>query len=154
MSVLVLDPKIISYIRKGLVFAAYNGTVDALHSYTIFAHFKDKDVEVEADRIMSSLYLMNQRSYSARYREEDKDHDLWNFVRKTMGLPCPFQLLKYAQCLEYNIEIDTINSKYENKVTDQELADYEMLKRWEYEIMSAIVNQHQKYKDAKWSEPV
>lgn len=154
MSVLVLDPKTIDYIRKGLVFTAYNREVNVHWSGTIHSHFRDKDVEAEADRLMSSLYLLNQRSYSAAYREEDKDHDLWKFVRKTMGIPCPFQLVKYIQCLLYNIEIDTINSKYETKVSDQELADHKMIEMWEHQILTAIVGMNNKYKDAKWSEPV
>lgn len=154
MSVLVLDPKVISYIRKGMIYAAYNSTCDALFSSTLHMHFRDKDVETETDRIIASLYLLNQRSYSARYREEDKDHDLFNFVRRKVGLPNPFQLLKYVQSLEYNIEISTINSKFDKWVTKQEITDYELLKTWEQELTNSIIGQMQEYKDAKWSEPV
>lgn len=154
MSVLVLDPKVISYIRKGMIYAAYNKTCDALFSSTMHMHFSDKDVETETDRIVASLYLLNQRSYSARYREEDKDHDLFNFVRRKVGLPNPFQLLKYVECLMYNIEIDTINEKFDKWVTKQEQYDYKLLKKWRDELMSSIIDQMQEYKDAKWSEPV
>lgn len=153
MSVLVLDPKVISYIKRGLEYAAHNSVSDALHSSAIWSHFKDfSGVFDESERLMKSLYDLNQYSYSSKYKEQEFS-DLYLFVKPTIGIVCPYQLLKYVECLNYNIEPETILTSG-MELTDRQLLDIKLFEDWEYDITKAIVWSMEKYDKAQWSNPV
>lgn len=153
MSVLVLDPKAISYIKRGLEYAAHNAVCDELHSSTIWGHFKNfSGVFEESDRLMRSMYELNQLSYDLKYKHEEFSN-LYRFVLPTIGIVCPYQLLKYIECLNYNIESDTILSSG-GTLSDRQLLDIKLFEDWEYDILKALVHSTKKYKDAKWSDPI
>jgi len=60
------------------------------------------------------------------------------------------QLHKYVSCIGYNIELSTIAKA--RIVMNQDKMDYDLLKKWQEDITSAIVTSMQEWKDAKWSD--
>ena len=142
MSVLVPDMKVFQYVHAGILKAAYNSTIDSFYSYSVVKHFKGcVDFEAEADRIIKSWMNLNEFSYNVRYKEESKTLLSEFFTSSFVNLN-PFQLLKYLECLNYNIEISPELFK----------ADLQLLKAFTIEITSAIVSNMPEYKAAKWSE--
>lgn len=97
MSVLIPDDQVFNYLRSGIEKAAHNRTCDEWWSHRIFSHFKDKDIETEARRLVESWMQLNDWSYSVKYGEEVETKI--KLRRKTLHKPMQVhQLLKYAQC--------------------------------------------------------
>lgn len=159
MSVLVMNPKCFEYIRCGLILAAYRTTVDAFHSGAIYAHFKNRDVETEATRLIKSWAALNDLSFCVAYNQ--KGDSLCEFNGPRTYQIIPVQLLKYVECLLYNIELETIASKksYSSgtvqnvpNVTNLMREDHALLKAWCGDIKDRIIGNLLEYELAHWSE--
>lgn len=159
MSVSIVAPEIMSYIHSGLEIAAYSSVVDLKHAGSIHSHFRHYDVETESKRLIESWCELNRLSYWAAYN--DKADNLYPFIQFKHHTTNIYQLLKYATCLYYNIELDTIKAKnsYRNgpveglpEFTNLQKRDYQLLKKWIDEIKDAIISNIIDYELANWSD--
>lgn len=137
MSVLCLDLPVFNYIREGIKKAAYNRTVNEFYFYSICEHFRDKDIEAESLRLVTSWCDMNEKSYCQKYKSEPYQQ-VCRFIRPKYVQVEILQFIKYLKCLRYNIEIEgedlgTLNSL----ITD---------------AMGAYIGNLEAYKNAKRSE--
>lgn len=149
MSVLIPNDEVFNYLYSGLERAAYKIECDEWYSNQIMRHFKDKDIETEARRLVESWMQLNDWSYSIKYGQDVETKI--KLRRKTLHKPMEVhQLLKYAQCVSYNIEKETIESAG-NKLTSQGKSDLWLLEQWILDIAMSIINQTPEYKTATWS---
>jgi hypothetical protein len=150
MSVLTLDTPVINYIRAAIEQASYSTVVDSGHYPSIIRHMKDngsngyRDIEAESLRLVRSWSGLNDKSYAGRYREPYTDNMEEIQAQSPFKPIKPVQLLKYVQCLIYNIEPEHFT------MTEQEAADYKLLKRLERDISQAIISQMPEYIKAEW----
>jgi hypothetical protein len=158
MSVLIPDMGVFTYVKSGFVYAANNRSIDDKYSESISSHCRDRFTEEEAVRWTKNLLLLNCKSYAARYRE--KLDDLRPFF-KDHNVPIKaVQLLKYLQCIQYNIELRTIENGYSEAdeksvkfdVTEQDRKDVKLLDDFIRDIQYSIVSQMPEYANAKYSE--
>lgn len=144
MSVLVPDLKVYNYIQCGIEKIAYNSVIDEFYSNSIQKHFKNcPDISKESKRLILSWLNLNQWSYNKRYKDND-DCDLTKFYHEdyTHKKLSAIQLLKYLQCIEYNIEIEP--EDYKN--------DLQLLKDCIKELTESIVNNLPEYKSSSWCD--
>ena len=143
MSVMMLDLPIYNYFRAGIEKAAYNNEINEFYFYSVRKHFENKDIPTEAFRIVKSWSNMNEKSYCNRYNE--KNQNLSEFIEPTYThKPLEIiQFIKYLQCLIYNIEIIPFS--------EQEKADFELLKNILDDSMNAYISNLEEYKKASWS---
>lgn len=147
MSVQTLSPENLNYIKIGIERAAYNNQVNDFYYYPIHLHFKDKDIEKESKRLISSWADLNMKSYCLKYKDD-------NFVNMAdfMGhYPTKkplkaIQLLKYVECLSYNIEPEHW------ELTEQEKQDLALLNKTKDAIAYAIVGSLPEYEKAAWND--
>jgi hypothetical protein len=164
MSVLVPDTGVFEYVCHGLKRVAYNKTCDEFYSWPISKHFQNKDVDAEAARLVKSWAYLNELSYAVGYNEMNKQFYSAGQItgRKIYNLH-PAQLWKYIHCINYNIDIATIDSKQSfrrgevNKIPDltsQQRADRILLEEWYVSMAVALAEHTPGYEDAKYSDPV
>lgn len=155
MSVQCPNPDLFEYVRNGIETAVYRSQCDEFYAENIRQHFKNKDTETESLRLVRSWCDLNERSYCAAYsHHKDTSYDnmkSWISKNGKNFELCPFQLLKFLFFISYNIKLDTITSKG-GEVTKQELDDYSLLKKWQEQLMYAIISQDERYKYAGWSD--
>lgn len=155
MSVLIMHEKAYEYVLNGLITTAFRRTCDELYAYGISQHFKGKDINAEATRLVTNWAKINELSFNARYNDTGLIH--YRQINKSAiwKVDC-YQLLKYIDCINYNIEIDTIEKSPIVKVGSVTWAefkeDYELLKKWQYELTRAIVTKRTEYDNAEWSK--
>ena len=142
MSVLVPDHKVFSYIHSGMRTAEARNTCDAKYSYIIKSYFGNKDFEKESKRLVRNWLNMIERSYNAAYKETGVTG---NLLRLEWVDFTPIQLLKFLECVEYNIETPGIQ-------TPQDKKDFDLLKAWRGDLSTAIIHALPEYETAKWSE--
>lgn len=150
MSVLIPNDEVFNYIHAGMTRAAYRRVCDEWYSGTMSSHFKHYDIEKESKRLIESWMELNLLSYHIKYRENRDELQVAfkeTYTHKEMQ---EHQLLKYIQCVDYNIEIETIEDLLE--ISEQQRKDYKLLKQWCNDVMIAIINETPKYKKATWSE--
>lgn len=145
MSVLILDTPQINYIRVAIERAAYNTEVNDSYYYVIVSHMRGKDIETESLRLARSWAALNDKSYSYKYKEPYVDNTDEIEIEGPFKPITPVQLLKYVQCLIYNIEPEHF------EMTAQEIEDYDLLKKLELNICTAIIANSEEYKTAGWS---
>lgn len=154
MSVLIPDLKVYNYILNGLQKSAYRSVIDEYYSHCMVRHFESKDIDKESKRLVKSWLDMNHKSYQYRYEDGKEEASLWQFITKEIVYTLkPLQLLKYIQCVLYNIELDTIKDG-EGEVTKQQEDDFKLLDTWREELAFSIINKIPEYDQAKWSEAV
>lgn len=155
MSVLVADLEVYEYICCGLKYAAVNKTCDDLYSSSVSQHMKNKDWEEESLRLTKVWCRLNIECFDIQYKDKDVDNGLSmeTFLtgRRIVHLQA-VQLLKYVECVSYNIALNTI--KKVRQLNAEELADLQLLHTWKREIMEAILHQLEEYKSAAWSEGI
>lgn len=149
MSVLIPNDEVFNYLYHGLETAAYKSVCDEWFSSKIRSHFKDKDIETEGRRLVESWMTLNDLSYAVKYKG-DVEVKL-KLRRKAIHKPMQVhQLLKYVQCVDYNIEKSTIEEV--RTLNNQQKTDLWLLQQWALDIASGIINQTPEYKAATWSE--
>lgn len=149
MSVLVPDNKVFNYVHSGLQNAAYNTVINQWYSHSIKSHFRNADIETESRRLIESWMELNLLSYYIKYKENRINIKIKfrpDFTHKEMN-EC--QMLKYLQCINYNIEPCTIEDLME--LSQQQKDDLVLLKNWANEMAVSIVGQMPSYKTATWS---
>ena len=99
---------------------------------------------MDVEKTFETLRNMNHKSYAVRYDEDDDSEELpYAYVPNNVKIN-EFQLLKYLQCIEYQIELDTMNFNERRSLS--------LLKEWIKNLMSGIVYNIKEYKDAEWCE--
>lgn len=159
MSVLIPEMKVFEYVQNGFVYAANNRTCDDLFASCIFHACQEKGMDQifsEAKRWVKNLITLNCKSYAARYREKELC-DLAPFYKERTHKVEALQLLKYLQCIEYNIEMQTIEKGYgfdtiKFEVTDQDRKDFALLQRFIADLKDSIIQQLPQYQNAKYSD--
>lgn len=127
MSVMLLDDK---------VFATVLNNIGNFREYPYHMPMR-----MDAERTIKELREMNIKSYSIRYNEDVDAFDFQPNVR-TEKINV-YQLLKYLQCIRYQIEIDKPN--FDEKIALNYLDEWiEMLK-------SGIISNIPEYANAKWA---
>ena len=153
MSVQVPDLMVYEYVHNGLTYAANNRTLDSLFASCIQRHIADsgKLWDQECERLVRSWCKLNEESYDVRYGLTEGVQPLSKILTcKKMIRVNAIQLHKYVSCIGYNIELSTIAKA--RIVMNQDKMDYDLLKKWQEDITSAIVTSMQEWKDAKWSD--
>ena len=108
MSILVPDTIVFNYAEAGVIKAAYNRTIDEFYSHTVSDHFRNQgDTFEEARRLTRNWLTLILKSYNTRY-EEEGGFELLEEIRRHAGPLEPLQLIKYLQCIDYQIETCTI----------------------------------------------
>lgn len=148
MSVLTMDLKAFSYMHEGLKNTGYNSEVDDFYSPSIREHFRTKDIEAESTRLIKAWINLNDKSYGKKYKKSKNRLPMSEFYREYShtGKITATQLLKFVQCLIYNIELEHWRN------SSQEKADYRLLEAWSYDLLNAIVATTQEYKNASWDK--
>lgn len=146
MSVLTIEPEVFNYVCAGLERAAYNTQVDEFYYSPVQYHFSKIDIEKEAIRLVRSWADMNMKSFCYKYKEEFVS--LSCFIKRTLTAKelTPVQLLKYVECISYNIEPEWW------ELSEVEKSDLELLHKIEISIVKAIVRNTESYKKAEWSK--
>lgn len=136
------------YIVAGLKYAANNRTCDDLYSSVISKHMKDKDWEAESFRLVQSWCKLNVETYNIANKDTGFIHDFLTGT-KIFNLRA-VQLCKFVECVEYNIEQDTIINV--RPLTEQEVIDLKLLITWRLDILMSIVHNLTEYDLAAYSE--
>lgn len=149
MSVLIPSKDVFNYVGVSMDRCIYGSEVNEWFHDSMRNHFnKCGDIDKEQVRLVESWMRLNDLSYCCKYGEAPNKSYKWrrNFTHKEVTV---YQLLKYIQCIRYNIELCTIQEKME--VTDQMRADENLLRIWADDIAHAIVGQIKEYDAADWS---
>lgn len=138
MSVLIPDLNVFNYIQAGIERIAYNTTCNEFYCYSVVKHFENYDISEEAERLVRCWIDQNEMSYNIRYNESSNKM-LSEFYQPTATHKklTAIQLLKYLECVSYNIEIESF--------------EYTFLKTICTELTTAIVSNMPEYKVAEWS---
>ena len=145
MSVLIPDLTVYNYVQAGIERLAYTNTIDSLWSEPINQHFRNcQNIEEEAERLVLSWLRMNQDSYNEKYPDLQDNIDLIGLYKAsyTHKPLTAIQLLKYMQCIEYNIEIQPRG--------EQEEKDIELLRSGIIDLMHSITSNMPEYEAAGW----
>lgn len=151
MSVLVADLKVYEEVYKKAWNYTFNKVCDINYCHTLGSLGE----ETLKKHVKNWLYL-NELSYIRRYDEGDKP-ELHNFLNLKPGTAVnTYQTLKYLNCIDYNIEMNTIkNGKTGHEkeiIISEELQEsYDLLKKAINEIKDVIISQIPQYKKAKYS---
>lgn len=146
MSVLIPDLEVYNYVNAGIEKMAFNHTVNEFYSYEISRHFKNcPDIEEEAKRLTLVWLSLNQNSYNKRYPAEKDEINLCGMYYKTFTKKplTACQLLKYLNCIEYNIEIKPAD--------EQTKKDLQLLTDVIDDLKGAIIGELPEFKAATWS---
>lgn len=152
MSVLVLDIPVFESIYQKAWLYGFNKQVDVN-----YCHALSFDNEDDLKDHVKNWITLNELSFNRRYDEKNEPF-LVNFMKFRHGAKIStYQMLKYLQCLQYNIELDTIrNGKtgFEPKmiITSELMESYKLLERAILEIMQQCINEIPQYKNANWSD--
>ena len=146
MSVLIPDLKVYNYIANGLQDVAYTNS-GAYRSYSTHQYLMKNDIPVsqQADRIVRGWIELNEITYCNRYREPYTGLEKLfqgNLSHKPMNA-C--QLLKYLECVDYNIDEDITTS-------DQQKEWLQLLKTWMLELAESIAHNTKEYKKASYCD--
>lgn len=144
MSVIVHSPEVFSQIYVKAIDYTFKKQCDMNYCST-FGRMTEKQIE-NTIRILCDL---NCESYEKRYKEEPQSPKLSEFIvfrfsGKTINT---FQMLKYLECIHYNIEINTIA----RQLTPEEKDAMNVLHKAIEEIKSRIISEMEEYRDAAWT---
>ena len=129
MSVMMLSERLYSTVLDN---------IGRYHNYTYFMPLR-----MDVEHIIPVLYLLNQRSYTARYKGEPADFQPFKYDDKTADInPC--QLLKYLQCIRYQIE--DVCATYEEKQA------VKFLDGWIDNMTTGLIRSIPEYETAAWAE--
>lgn len=150
MSVLVLDIEVYEAVFEKARKYAFNKTCDINYCHTL-----SFDNEEQLKEHIKNWMWLNEMSYIRKYKVDDKPTlaEFFDF-RKTYNIDT-YQMLKYLQCMMYNIEIDTIKTGKTGRedpflIPQDKMDSYRLLQKAITEISQTIISQIPKYKNAKW----
>jgi hypothetical protein len=150
MSVLVPDFKVYNYIQAGIEKIASNSIINDFYSYSIQHHFQNcPDTPKEIKNVILSWLNLNQWSWDKKYLKEDETPtDLTEFYSSPLMSfnVSSVQLLKYLQCIDYNIEIKPEDGYHKTRLR--------LLKDCINDLQRSIISNLPEYKEAQWCEPL
>ena len=134
MSVLVMEPNDYSRIYTKMMLVKKHKTVDQNYSYVI-SQLGDNEIK----DLIINLSDLNELSFNKRYNDTSKvmQSKFISFNYSKDFINCPYQFVKYLQCIRYNIETDS------NKYTI-------LLDKIINDILASIVCTSEQYNSAKW----
>lgn len=159
MSVLVPDMHVFEYVQSGFIYCANHKTCDSLYSSSISFSSKAMGIDSicnESKRWVKNLLTLNCKSYAARYRENELG-DLAHFYKENNHSVNAFQLLKYLECIHYNIEMKTIEDGYtvdtiKFVLTEQDRKDFQLLESFISDLKNSIISNLPEYQNAKYAD--
>jgi len=158
MSVLVLEPKKYTQIKNRMISFTFRNICDINYCGTV------RDMtEKQIYETVKTWSILNELSYCDKY-EGEKFTSLHLFIEESREKSCNiYQLLKWLQCIKYNIELDTIKDKKLLKTLEsKEIASYNneqmimiknplhTLDKMIDEISMNIIKEIEEYKNADW----
>ena len=151
MSCLVPDLNVYEAIYNKAWLYGFNKTVDI--NYCNCLSFDDE--EKLKEHVKNWLYL-NELSYNRRYKEESETFlkDFLTF-RGAHAIDT-YQMLKFLQCIQYNIELETIKSGFDGMqkkiiLSENLMNSYNLLTFAVEEISQRIISEIPAYKKAEWA---
>ena len=151
---MMLDLEVYELVHTKAVAYTYRKTCDINYSY-VFSHMNESDIE----EFIKNIAYLNEWSYNKRYEHhEDVSQEIalykmlkLEFKGKAID---SVQMLKYLECIHYQIEMHTIKTGYDgmqtNLVPQHLVESYELLEKAIEDIKSAIVKEFSDYEDKKW----
>ncbi len=149
MSVQIIDSKVFSAIGAKIIDASYRNTVNINHISCCFS-FKRPLTEKKVLVFINRLRILNDLSYCSKYKEPIellKPVKIAPFGNE----PNTYQFLKWLHCIDYNIEICTIEHSG-RKISMLDKVCMKFLKRLIRDTEHTIIDSLPEYDKAKWSE--
>lgn len=152
MSVLVPDLKIYDAVFEKALKYTFHNVCDINYCGIL-----GRQTENQLKKHVCNWLWLNEMSYIRRYQDGSKP-DLGDFLTfKSNANINTYQMLKYLECIKYNIEIETIKTgKTGNEtpflIPDEKMESYNLLEKASEEIQCTIISQLPKYKSAKWAD--
>lgn len=151
MSVLVVDLKVYEQIYNKIISFKHNNTVNINYCNT----FASWDNEETIKEVVRNWCWLNEWSFNRKYNEpNEKLYKLLNL--RFSGPACStYQLLKWLECIRYNIELDTIRQgrtadSSKIIISAELLESYKYLEAFIQNVMTTCVSQIPEYKAAEW----
>ena len=144
MSVLMIDVDVYTHVYRKLIQYQFNSQCDINYCET-FRRLSEKQIE----KLVRTWCDLNEESYNCKYEEPDNKMKLSEFIdfEFNNSKTSTYQLLKWLECINYNIETYTID----RLLTEYELKAIDTLHKGIEEIKSVIIKEIPAYKEAKWS---
>lgn len=148
MSVLILDLKVYEAVYNKAWSYQFNNVCDINYCYTL-----KKYTENQLKEIIKNWLWLNEMSYNCRYEESNiiELPELLKFYLSGKEPINTYQMLKYLECIKYNIEISTIIING-IEIPEDKKDSYKILKDAVNEIKNVIISELPQYKKAKWSQ--
>jgi len=116
--------------------------------------------EEAAKRFVKDLIQLNEPTYDRMYNEEQQSpalHEMFTTQKDTKRIET-LQLLKFLQCIHYNIDLNTIrtgrNGQENHEIKQRLLNSYETLTNAIEELKSTIINELTNYKELNYSNAI
>jgi hypothetical protein len=154
MSVLVPDLKVFEAIFRKVNSFRFTKVCDINYCYTLSSVLGTED---KVKDFVKNLLELNELSFIKRYREEGEP-DLGDFLKFDYSVNSieTLQLLKYLNCINYNIEIETIKHGYaggeDNKIREDLMDSYELLQKAIQDLSGTVIAELTHYRDLNYSE--
>lgn len=154
MSVLVADLKVFEKVYCKAVDYLYRNVCDINYCYTL----RRLEHKEHVKEWVKNILFLNEWSYNVRYEDNTKCflHDFVDFTKyhKTIST---VQMLKYLQCIRYNIELETIRTGktgMDKREIPQNLLDsFNILEATIDELKTTIICKLvPEYDTAEWSD--
>jgi len=155
MSVLIPDLKLFQQVFRKVNSFKYVRECTINYCYPL----SELDTESKCKKFVYDLLWLNEMSYLQRYREEPKPEmpDMLEFPNDAKK-PDTLQFFKFLQCIEYNIEIETIERGYDGMsgvtIPEDKKSSYKLLKAALKDLSNTIIRELTKYEEKNWCEPV
>lgn len=154
MSVLVPDLKLFQQVLRRVECFQFSKTCDINYCYSLSM------TEEAAKRFVKDLIQLNELTYDRMYNEEQQSpalHEMFTTQKDTKRIET-LQLLKFLQCIHYNIDLNTIrtgrNGQENHEIKQRLLNSYETLTNAIEELKSTIINELTNYKELNYSNAI
>lgn len=152
MSVLVPDLKVYDAVFEKAWSYGFHKVCDINYCNTL--SFNNE--ETLKNHVKNWLWL-NEMSWIRRYEDGDKPNLADFLTFRSKKHINTYQMLKYLHCIDYNIEIETIQTGktgYETPflIPDDKMESYRLLKKAIEEIQGVIILEIEEYKEAKYCD--
>jgi hypothetical protein len=154
MSVLVPEFKMFQQVLRRVECFQFNRTCDIDYCYSLSMNERD------AKQFVLNLIQLNELTYIRRYEEETPKtmlHEMFETQSNTKRVET-LQLLKFLQCIDYNIDLQTIKTgkrgTESHEIDIRLVSSHETLQRAIEELKSTIISELTNYKELNYSEAV
>jgi hypothetical protein len=147
MSVQMIDLKIYDAVYEKATSYQYNKVCNINFCQTL--RLDDKTLQ----KHVANWCTLNELSYIHRYNEVEKVPELSEFLnfRSNKSINA-YQMLKYLQAIDYQIEPDTIKHGTKENLPFHLEKSYQLLKSAIIDMLHTIVASQPEYEEAKWSD--